>query len=332
MRTLKPVIYKPLCQEKSFKANLENGLCTIESEGKIQIFMVTLEGVNGVLIQEKNEGIESDWGTLVALEYLFGHFTELKNVTLRSIQSSALIAKYFGKNDQINISRSEFFQLSVLWHVRGDYAPSLEVWTETNGRAHPKRAEKQKGLLYSRYIPLIEKNLSFRMIDEASDLEIFHHWHNQPRVSNFWELALSPEELRDYIRKGLLDSHMLPMIAESDGIPVGYFEMYWTREDRLAPYYESEAYDRGFHFLIGNKDFLGFKNTDSILKCLSHFLFLDEVRTRKIMAEPRADNQKVLKYLKTFDAWKKLYEFDFPHKRAALLECRREVFFMGDYL
>ena len=34
----------------------------------------------------------------------------------------------------------------------------------------------------------------------------------------------------------------------------------------------------------------------------------------------------------TLDAWKKIKEFDFPHKRAALVECSRERFFQGEYL
>ena len=145
-------------------------------------------------------------------------------------------------------------------------------------------------------------------------------------------MAESKEKILAYIEKSLKDPHALPTIAECDGVPFGYFELYWTREDRLAPYYESEVWDRGFHFLVGEKSFLGFSNTDAILKSLTHFIYLEDRRTRKIMAEPRSDNQKVLRYLETFVAWKKLYEFDFPHKRSALLECTRERFFTGDFI
>ena len=45
------------------------------------------------------------------------------------------------------------------------------------------------------------------------------------------------------------------------------------------------------------------------------------------MGEPRADNKALLKHLATIPAFHNLKEFDFPHKRAALLECTRERFF-----
>jgi hypothetical protein len=117
-----------------------------------------------------------------------------------------------------------------------------------------------------------------------------------------------------------------------DGDEVAYFEFYWVKEDRLGPYYDSEAFDRGFHFLVGNKKYLGNKTTDSLIKAVLHFFYIDDPRTRKVMAEPRHDNQKVLKYAEASIGWTKLKEFDFPHKRAALLENRREVFFGGNVL
>lgn len=325
--SLKSVTYKPLAMKDAFDVSLNDGLCTVKSRSGELVMMVSDQG-----LKVENNTTANDNSLLVALEYLFGHNPEQKEIVISGYKAHDLIAKYWGAGPEVKVSRQEFFQLKSLWHAELDYVPALEKWTKTGDWTHPVRPDIQTGVLYSRYVPLISKTLSFRMINAESDLEIFHDWHNQPRVANFWELALPKEELRAYILKGLKDPHTLPMIAECDGVPVGYFEMYWTREDRLAPYYTSDAFDRGFHFLIGNTEFLGFNNTDSILKCLSHFLFLDEIRTRKIMAEPRSDNTRVLKYVETFKAWRKLYEFDFPHKRAALLECCRERFFTGDYL
>ena len=156
-------------------------------------------------------------------------------------------------------------------------------------------------------------------------------WQNKPRVANFWEIAQSESELRAYLERGLSDPHTIPAIVEMDGRSVGYFEFYWVREDRLGPIYDCSDYDRGFHFLIGEDDCLGFKNTDAVLKSTSHFIFLDDVRTQIIAAEPRADNAAVLKYVETFKCWRKVREFDFPHKRAALLEARRDLFMREGY-
>lgn len=219
-------------------------------------------------------------------------------------------------------SRESFFNQTGIWNSS----------TDSSRFDFPLRYPFKAGQkLYSRYVPAVDAHVSFRVITE-NDIDTFHEWHNQPRVANFWELALSKEELLSYIQKGLNDSHQIPVIAEINGESVGYFEMYWTKEDRLGPYYESGPYDRGFHLLIGNKNYLGFKNTDALLKSACHFLFLDDSRTNFIMGEPRHDNQKLLRYLLSFKAWRKVKEFDFPHKRAALLECDRTLFFQGQYL
>jgi hypothetical protein len=100
--------------------------------------------------------------------------------------------------------------------------------------------------------------------------------------------------------------------------------------DNRPPIYDK--FDRGFHFLIGERKFLGIKNTDAVLKSVVHYLFLDDPRTLKIMAEPRSDNKKVLQYVDYFPVWRRIKEFDFPHKRAVLLECTRERLFTGEYL
>ena len=333
---LKPVTYKPLHSLESITAEMIEGLCHVKNSHNAEL-LVQAEA-HGELLKlniMKNDSLLNDDLLLVATEYILGHSTELKTVEVHNFNPDKkpgfLLQKYFFNQDGvIRFGRHQFFQLRGIWHKDRDYVLGIESWTTSSAeRVHPVRPDIQTGTLYSKYIPQIEKTLSFRMIDPVRDLDIFHEWHNQPRVADFWELPLPKPELKSYIEKGLKDPHTLPMILECNGVATGYFEMYWCREDRLAPYYESEAFDRGFHFLIGDTSFLGFHNTDAAIKSLLHFLFIDEVRTRRVMAEPRSDNAKVLKYVETSGGWKKLYEFDFPHKRAALLECKREAFYMG---
>jgi N2-citryl-N6-acetyl-N6-hydroxylysine synthase len=319
----KEIAYSPLSMNESFKVVLnDGGFCRVKSasdfflESQVELhssaLTVTCVSSN---TEEKNNLL------LVQLEYLIGLFTEVKTVTVN--HKLPLLNNTF--------LRSEFFQLPALWHHRSNYEITPEVWTETQERPHPVRPESHAGYVYRRYIPQIDKTISFRRIT-PQDLDTFHEWHNQPRVSVFWELNKSKEELKEYIEKGLKDPHQIPMIVEIDGELTGYYEFYWVREDRLGPYYESDAFDRGFHFLIGNKKFLGFPITDSILKSGLHLLFLDEARTRRVMAEPRHDNQKVLKYAMSATGWKQLKIFDFPHKRAVLLQNSREIFFGGNAL
>ncbi len=272
----------------------------------------------------------TDFNTqLLCLEKLFSSSSDLKDLHL--VNAHPNFAKDFGITS--NLPRNVFFQIPTLWAQKKDNFSKLDYWTQSKEVTHPLRPViQQNQLLYKRYSPVLNKTLSFRVLDIEKDLDLFTEWHNKPRVDVFWELAKPKDELKNYLLKSFQDPHQFPVIYEIDGVPVGYFEIYWVKEDRLGPYYDSESYDRGFHLLVGNDDYLGFKNTDAMLKAICHYLFLDDIRTRRIMAEPRHDNLAILKYIETFKAWRKVKEFDFPHKRAALLECSREKFFAGDYL
>lgn len=312
---MKKYIIKRVASGKLFNISLGENNLNITTDGNTLYFHYNLHD-SALNIESINFPISQEI-FYVAAEILFNEYSNVTKINL---------------NNQKNCLRETFYQLPSIWNIPTDANFPLECWTQTKDVRHPRRPEFKAGQeLYHRYVSTIDATVTFRVI-ALSDLEIFHEWHNQPRVANFWELAKPREELLSYIKKGLNDPHQVPVIAEINGIPVGYFELYWTKEDRLGPYYESEAYDRGFHLLIGNINFLGFNNTDALLKSFTHFIFLDDPRTRKIMGEPRHDNQKILKYVLSFKSWRKIKEFDFPHKRAVLLECNRELFFQGYYL
>jgi hypothetical protein len=266
----------------------------------------------------------------------------IKNI-LSDKEKEKFLKKFFTPNvkkvevkvqdKKITISRNEFFQISPYWIKTPERNLYPVIWTKTNEVSHPIRHKPKKGtLLYKRFIYEINKTISFRVINPETDLDVFSRWHNQPRVSEFWELKGTKEQHVKYIERNLDDPHIIPTILGIDDESAGYFEFYWAKEDRLGPYYESSDFDRGFHFLIGERKFLGIRNTDAVLKSAVHYLFLDDPRTLKVMAEPRSDNKKVLQYVDYFPVWKRIKEFDFPHKRAVLLECTRERLFTGEYL
>lgn len=323
MENLKEVTYRPLSISGTFKATLNDGTCLVRTDKDSFLeTKVALKDDSLNLIFLNSNDSENHFLSLITLEYLLGHHQKIQTISLEGIVVPFL---------EQTFKRSEFYQLPALWHHSQHYSIKPELWSETNGRAHPVRPRPHQGYVYKRFVPHLDMTISFRLIT-PEDLDTFHEWHNQPRVFCFWELNKPKEELKSYIEKGLQDPHQIPMIVEINGELVGYYEMYWVREDRLGPYYESDAFDRGFHFLIGNKKFLGHKITDSIIKSGLHLLFLDDARTRRIMAEPRHDNQKVLKYAEASIGWKNLKTFDFPHKRAVLLENSREIFFGGNAL
>jgi hypothetical protein len=108
---------------------------------------------------------------------------------------------------------------------------------------------------------------------------------------------------------------------------MGYYELYWAHEDRLAPYAPTEAYDRGLHLLIGEEKFLRTRYVYDSMLHVTQFLFEEDERTKAVWAEPRADNTKLVRFCEKLPGWKFIKEFNFPHKRSMLLKCDRESFF-----
>ena len=193
-------------------------------------------------------------------------------------------------------------------------------------RRHPRRAPKPRGEVYRRFDARLGAWVSLRTLEIDQDLERFNRWQNNPRVEKFWQEAGSLEQHREYLAKLEADPHALTLIGCFDDQPFAYFEAYWAKEDRIAPLYPADDYDRGIHMLVGEEAHRGPHKVASWLSALVHYLFLDDPRTQRVVAEPRADNGKMIGYMQDqcFHCDK---EFDFPHKRAALMILGRERFF-----
>lgn len=226
------------------------------------------------------------------------------------------------------VHRSTLRQLPLLWRRQASHAiyPYLATAIGPQDRLPPLRPPRPSGLMYERWVPELELTLSLRPIDRRRDLDLFHKWMNDGRVAFFWELAKSRGDLDRYLAEQESDPHIFGVIASFDEEPTGYFEFYWAKEDRLGPHYEPLDYDRGWHGLIGNPRHLGRPKTLAIFRSVTHYLFLDEPRTLRVVGEPRAAHQKMLSYCADV-AYDKVKEFDFPHKRAMLVCCERERFF-----
>ena len=218
--------------------------------------------------------------------------------------------------------RAGFFQTPDLWLT----SQPASLFPELPAEGHPLRPPQPEGLVYVRRDPAIGRTVSFEAIAIERDLDLFHGWMNDGRVAFFWELARSKEDLRAYLERLQADPHAFGLIGAFDGEKAGYFEVYWGAEDRLGAHYDAHPFDRGWHGLIGNARFLGRARTAAWLRALTHFLFLDDVRTAKVVGEPNAAHRKLLRYADEL-AYRKVKEFDFPHKRAALMHCDRADFF-----
>jgi len=196
----------------------------------------------------------------------------------------------------------------------------------TNGHRHPQRAPKPVGIVYARHIPWLNQTLSFRVAEIEQDLPHFHRWMNDPRVAHFWQEEGDLAKHRAYLEQMHNDPHTLALIGCADGQPFGYFEVYWAKENRIGPHYDVADFDRGWHVLIGEENVRGRPWVTAWLPSLMHYIFLDDVRTQRIVGEPRADHVQQINNLDR-NGFAKIKEFDFPHKRAMLVSLLRERFF-----
>lgn len=221
----------------------------------------------------------------------------------------------------------------MLWQLPDDWLPKhlgrpypVTMTMDATGRRHPLRPAKPAGEVYRRYDQGIDAWVSLRMLDIDTDLERFMRWQNSQRVAAFWEQSGTLEEHRSYLETQASDPRVLNLIGCIDDEPFAYFEAYWTKEDRIAPYYDADDFDRGIHMLVGEEHHRGPHKVKAWLNALCHYLFLDDCRTRRIVSEPRSDNDRMIQHLQA-RRFAKPKEFDFPHKRAALMVLHREAFF-----
>lgn len=219
-----------------------------------------------------------------------------------------------------------FLQQPQNWLAQAPSSQFPLSYRVSQGKRHPLRAPRAEGEVYRCRVAALEADLSLRTLDIERDLADFSRWQNDPRVAAFWEMSGSVAEHRDYLEKLLADPKTQPLIGCFDDQPFGYFEAYWAKEDRIAPYYAVDDYDRGVHMLVGEQRFRGPHRIAAWLPALAHFFFLDDARTQRVVAEPRADNQKMIGYMQQAGFYREK-DFDFPHKRAAMMILPREVFF-----
>ncbi|EKO3605989.1 acetyltransferase [Vibrio metschnikovii] len=252
---------------------------------------------------------------------------ETLKVAARDPETQTWIEQLLPLIDQ-KVSRCVFYQLPLAWHQHKPSSrfPLQLIQSNNQYRPHPLRPPMPQGQVYQRYNFDVELSISFRVIELDKDLQRFTRWMNTPRVAHFWEQAWSEEKLAEFIEQRLAQPHIIPLIGEFNGEPFGYIEAYWVAEDRLSPYYAVESYDRGIHLLVGEQAFRGPKYFDAWMRAISHYLFIDDVRTNRIVLEPRADNERLFDRILPL-GYQKCFEFNFPHKRSALLMLTREQFF-----
>ncbi len=265
---------------------------------------------------------------LAALDAVFQFHPHVEEIELSGFQlpkgmRDIIVAMPSGQRPKV--ARQVLWQQPRMW-LPDHRGPNALQFTLTEGRKHPVRLPKPEGTVYQRFIPWLGKTLRLRTVDPQRDLTTFNRWMNDPMVARFWEEQGDVEQHRVYLERSAADPHSLGLFGCLDDEPFGYFEAYWAKEDRVAPFYDAGDYDRGWHALIGEARYRGRPFLTAWLPSLSHYLFLDDCRTQRIVVEPRFDNQKMRKSLPRC-GYDLLKEFDFTHKRAVLGILQRERFY-----
>lgn len=265
-----------------------------------------------------------------AIEAAFALHPDKPAVTLDGMEScsDALLRSGAARSSGepgLCVMQETFFQQAALWLSSVD-APFPLRHMLAHGRRHPLRPPKPVGAVYRRYIPWLELTLTFRTVDQDRDLARFHAWMNDPRIAHFWQEDGDLAKHRSYLDGIVADPHVIGLVGCFDDEPFGYFEVYWAKEDRIAPFCDAADHDRGWHVLIGEDRFRGKPFVTAWLPSISHYLFLDDCRTQRLVIEPRVDNQKMIRNLLAC-GYAMIKEFEFPHKRAILGTLLRERFF-----
>ncbi|KAK0649195.1 acyl-CoA N-acyltransferase [Cercophora newfieldiana] len=229
-------------------------------------------------------------------------------------------------------------------HLPTYYPPPPLQYTITNNIRHPVRPKPPRmgEVFYTRFVPSVGQYLAFRVASLATepvpymgplgpkpptplnykplaDVDLLQKWYSNPRVSAFWGKYAA-----DNLQKALKSRHSFPVIGMWDGVPFGYFELYWVKEDILGQYIGGVAaddWDRGVHVLIGEEWARG--RVQSWLTSLAQWTFNSDYRTMSLSLEPRVDNARFIQHLE-FAGFTKEKEISFPHKQAWFGRLRRE--------
>ncbi|EEY16767.1 aerobactin siderophore biosynthesis protein iucB [Verticillium alfalfae VaMs.102] len=152
-----------------------------------------------------------------------------------------------------------------------------------------------------------------------SDTALMQLWLTNPRVSAFWG-SYTPNFLSD----ALSSRHSFPVIGMWDGVPFGYFEIYWVKEDVLGRHLGGGVcdWDRGLHVFVGEEWARG--RVPAWLSSLIHWCVTEDYRTMSVCFEPRIDNQRFIQLLQQ-SHFAKEREVALPHKQSVYMRLGREA-------
>lgn len=232
--------------------------------------------------------------------------------------SPALHLESSPKSPSLHLSPDPAIPISPFYsssHLPTYFPPPPQQYTFTNNTRHPVRPKPPRmgEVFYTRFIPSVGKYLSFRVASSSPkpvpylgpvsstenngdgpqhhhlttmcDMVLVQKWLSSPRVAKFWGGYVT-----NFLTNALASNHSFPVIGMWDGVPFGYFEIYWVKEDILGRYINANDWDRGVHVFIGEEWARG--KVASWMSALAHWIFCTDYRTMSVCMEPRVDNER----------------------------------------
>ncbi|KAI1084914.1 acyl-CoA N-acyltransferase [Whalleya microplaca] len=270
-----------------------------------------------------------------------------KNALSLSVSPNSYAADVLGSPMPTSVSGTPTFPVGPYYsssHLPTYYPPGPLQYTMTRNIRHPRRQKPPHmgEIFYTRFVPSMGKYLSFRIaslspkpvphlgpttsvdtehihLTMLSDASLLQMWLSNPRVTAFWGNYHA-----EFLHNVFQLRHSFPVIGMWDGVPFGYFEIYWVKEDNLGQLMGNDAqdFDRGLHVLVGEEWARG--RVNSWLSSLIHWCWQADNRTMNIYLEPRVDNERFLGHLQNA-GFAREKQISFPHKQSWLCRLRRDA-------
>lgn len=181
------------------------------------------------------------------------------------------------------------------------------------------------GILYTRYSPQLQKEISFRSMNLDTDLEMIHQWVNMDYTQKFWRLEGSSEKLYNLYYSIQRNSNGHSYIGLLDGSPVCQLDVYRVMADEINATISSGIHDCGFHLMMApNKHPVKGLTVEVVKSFLFHFFSFN---TPAVMyAEPDIRNQRSNQLLQRL-GFEYLYPVKMSYKEAYLYSITKQKFY-----
>lgn len=204
-----------------------------------------------------------------------------------------------------HIRASSFGPYYSTSHLPTYFPPVPLLFISSNGIRHPVRPKppRMEEIFYSRFIPSVGKYISFRVASgspvpvayigpvgpesEVQDAQLCTL--SDPALLQTWllthEAATPNGSIPGFLLDALSSEHSWPAVGIWDGIPFGYLEVYWVKEDKMGRYHETDVgeWDRGLRVMFVVES--AWEEVPVWVTSLVHWSFTADLRTMNVFVE-----------------------------------------------